>query len=208
MRVVSLIDRLLHARRGEMPREARLLAAQGALTPRAYEQLAILVLLVDDRDKAVHTAAERTLGRIPVEALQTYLARSDVPLGMRDRCRHRCHLGRAGRHGNSDGEHRSPTRNRAKTDWQAKHARHPVDDRQAETETAICCATGRGRVQADEFLEDEGVLVFADARAIVPDLDAQARANMATTDQDTRHPAVCAAVTQCIGDEILQDSAQ
>jgi hypothetical protein len=67
-----------------MPREARLLAAQGALTPRAFEQLAILVLLVDDRDKAVHHAAERTLGRIPVEALQAYLARSDVPIGMRE----------------------------------------------------------------------------------------------------------------------------
>ena len=67
-----------------MPREARLLAAQGALTPRAYEQLAILVLLVDDRDNAVHDAAERTLGRIPAEALRAYLARSDVPIGMRE----------------------------------------------------------------------------------------------------------------------------
>ena len=67
-----------------MPREARLLAAEGALTPRAYEQLALLVLLVDDRDKGVRRAAEHTLGRIPVEALQTYLARSDVPIGMRE----------------------------------------------------------------------------------------------------------------------------
>jgi hypothetical protein len=67
-----------------MPREARLLAAQGALTPRAYEQLAILVLLVDDRDRAVRHAADRTLARIPVEALQTYLARADVPIGMRE----------------------------------------------------------------------------------------------------------------------------
>jgi hypothetical protein len=71
-------------RRGEMPREARLLAAQGALTPRAYEQLAILVLLVDDRDRHVRLAAERTIGRIPEEALKAFLARPDVPIGMRE----------------------------------------------------------------------------------------------------------------------------
>lgn len=67
-----------------MPREARLLAAQGALTPRASEQLAILVLLVDDRDRQVRRAADRTLSRIPVEALQTFLARPDVPVGLRE----------------------------------------------------------------------------------------------------------------------------
>src|SRR5262245_20642584 len=67
-----------------MPREARLLAAQGALTPRAHEQLAILVLLVDDSDRAVRRSAEHTLGRIPVEALQTFLARSDVAIGLRE----------------------------------------------------------------------------------------------------------------------------
>lgn len=67
-----------------MPREARLLAAQGALTPRAFEQLAILVLLVDDRDRQIRRAADRTLGRIPVEALQSFLARSDVPIGLRE----------------------------------------------------------------------------------------------------------------------------
>lgn len=71
-------------RRGEMPREARLLAAQGALTPRAHEQLAILVLLVDDRDREVRRAADLTLARIPVEALQTFLARADVPIGLRE----------------------------------------------------------------------------------------------------------------------------
>ena len=67
-----------------MPRDARLLAAQGALTPRAYEQLAILVLLVDDRDIQVRRAADRTLGRIPIEALQAFLARADVPVDLRE----------------------------------------------------------------------------------------------------------------------------
>ncbi len=71
-------------RRGEIPRDARLLAAEGALTPRAFEQLAILVLLLDDRDHQVRQAADRTLGRIPVEALRTFLARSDVPVGLRE----------------------------------------------------------------------------------------------------------------------------
>ena len=37
-------------KRGEVERDVRLLAAQGALAPRAYEQLAILVLLLEDRD--------------------------------------------------------------------------------------------------------------------------------------------------------------
>jgi hypothetical protein len=67
-----------------MPRDARLLAAQGALTPRAFEQLAILVLLVDDRDRQIRRAADHTLGRIPVEALQSFLARPDVPIGLRE----------------------------------------------------------------------------------------------------------------------------
>jgi hypothetical protein len=67
-----------------MPREARLLAAQGALTPRAYEQLAILVFLLDDRDGEIRLAAEQTLARIPVEPLQAFLARPDVPLDLRE----------------------------------------------------------------------------------------------------------------------------
>jgi hypothetical protein len=71
-------------RRGEMPRDARLLAAKGALTPRAYEQLAILVLLLEDRDEQIRSAADRTLARIPVEALRAFLARTDIPVGLRE----------------------------------------------------------------------------------------------------------------------------
>src|SRR5204863_6114736 len=71
-------------RRGDMPREARMLAAEGVLTPRACEQLAILVLLLDDRDRDVRAAADRTLARIPEEALRAFLARTDVPLGLRE----------------------------------------------------------------------------------------------------------------------------
>jgi hypothetical protein len=71
-------------RRGEVPRDARLLAAQGALAPRAYEQLAILVLLVDDRDAEIRAAALQTLDRIPVAPLQGFLARKEVPVGLRE----------------------------------------------------------------------------------------------------------------------------
>ena len=65
-----------------MPRDARLLAAQGALAPRAHEQLAILVLLLGDSDAEIRSQADNTLKRIPVEALQSFLARSDVSVDL------------------------------------------------------------------------------------------------------------------------------
>jgi hypothetical protein len=71
-------------KRGEAPRDARLLAAQGLLAPRAHEQLAILVLLLDDQDPEIRTVAETTLNRIPAPALQAFLARSDVSVGLRE----------------------------------------------------------------------------------------------------------------------------
>jgi len=71
-------------RRGEAARDMRLLAAQGVLAPRAHEQVAILVLLVDDRDLEVRQTALATIERIPVEALRAYLGRSDVPVGIRE----------------------------------------------------------------------------------------------------------------------------
>src|SRR4029079_523016 len=71
-------------KRGEAPRDARLLAAQGLLAPRAHEQLAILVLLLDDADAEIREVADATLNRIPAGALQAFLARSDVPIGLRE----------------------------------------------------------------------------------------------------------------------------
>jgi hypothetical protein len=71
-------------RRGEVARDVRLLAAQGVLAPRAHEQIAILVLLVDDKDPEVRQTALTTIERIPVEALRAYLGRSDVPVGIRE----------------------------------------------------------------------------------------------------------------------------
>jgi hypothetical protein len=71
-------------KRGEVARDVRLLAAQGVLAPRAHEQLEILVHLLDDADAEVRETAEQTLGRIPREALQVFLGRSDVSIGLRE----------------------------------------------------------------------------------------------------------------------------
>jgi hypothetical protein len=71
-------------KRGEVARDVRLLAAAGALAPRAHEQLSILILLLDDADREVRTTAQATIDRIPVDALTAFLARSDVPIGVRE----------------------------------------------------------------------------------------------------------------------------
>lgn len=71
-------------RRGEVAPDVRLLAARGALAPRAHEQLALLVLLADDEDPAIAAAAAATIDRLPAEPLRAFLARADVPAGVRD----------------------------------------------------------------------------------------------------------------------------
>jgi hypothetical protein len=71
-------------KKGEVPRDVRLLAAQGGLETRAQEQLAILAALVDDADEEIRATAEATLNRIPVESLRKFLARSDVSVGLRE----------------------------------------------------------------------------------------------------------------------------
>jgi hypothetical protein len=71
-------------RRGEVVRDVRLLAAQGAMAPRAHEQLALLVLLSDDPDAQIAATARATLDALPGPALAAFLARSDVPAEMRE----------------------------------------------------------------------------------------------------------------------------
>ena len=71
-------------RRGEVARDVRLVAAQGALAPRAHEQLSILIILLDDPDPEIRRTTEETLGRIPPELLSAFLARADIPLGVRE----------------------------------------------------------------------------------------------------------------------------
>jgi hypothetical protein len=70
-------------RRGEIPHDLRLLAAQGALSSSAHEQLAILVLLSDDEDADIADMANATLDALAIQALQGFLARSDVPVEMK-----------------------------------------------------------------------------------------------------------------------------
>jgi hypothetical protein len=65
-------------RRGEVARDVRLLAAQGALAPRAHEQLGLLMLLVSDVDPEIARSAEATLQAIPRDSLRAFLARPDV----------------------------------------------------------------------------------------------------------------------------------
>jgi hypothetical protein len=71
-------------KRGEVGRDVRLMAAKGALAPRAQEQLSLLVLLLEDPDPEIRLTADETLNRIPVAALATFLARSDVPIALRE----------------------------------------------------------------------------------------------------------------------------
>jgi hypothetical protein len=71
-------------KRGEVPRDVRMEAAQGLIAPRAHEQLAILVMLLEDPDPEIRTTADETLNAIPVEALQTFLGRSDAPVDLRE----------------------------------------------------------------------------------------------------------------------------
>ncbi len=70
-------------RRGEVARDARMLAAQGALATRALEQLALLVVLNDDPDPEVAEVARETIAALPVEQVSAFLGRSDVPGEMR-----------------------------------------------------------------------------------------------------------------------------
>lgn len=75
-----LID---YFRRGDLPQDMRLLAAQGALPTAAHEQLALLVMLSGDEDRLVAETADATIRALPQPGLQAFLARPDVPAPMR-----------------------------------------------------------------------------------------------------------------------------
>jgi hypothetical protein len=70
-------------RRGEATRDVCLLAARGALAPRAHEQVALLMLLSDSTDAEIAKEANATLDRLPPAALSAFLGRDDVPAEMR-----------------------------------------------------------------------------------------------------------------------------
>ena len=70
-------------RRGEVARDVRLVAAQGAFAPRALDQLALLLILKDDADLEIAREAQSTIDRLPEAPLSCFLGRSDVPTEMR-----------------------------------------------------------------------------------------------------------------------------
>jgi hypothetical protein len=67
----------------EVDTEIRLLSAQGLLASRPAEQLAVLVLLVDDEDRTVSASARATLEAAPRERIEGLLARADAPTDIR-----------------------------------------------------------------------------------------------------------------------------
>jgi hypothetical protein len=71
-------------KRGEVARDVRMQAAEGTLAPSAHEQIEILMLLAGDGDGEVRQAVEATIGRIPTDALRSYLARVDTAAATRD----------------------------------------------------------------------------------------------------------------------------
>jgi hypothetical protein len=71
-------------RRGEVAYDVRLLAAQGAIAPRPLEQLGLLAYLTNDYDPEIKRTAEETLAKIPSELISGFIARSDVPLELRE----------------------------------------------------------------------------------------------------------------------------
>lgn len=71
-------------RRGEVARDVRLMAAQGAIAPRPLEQLGLLMILTSDADSEIRTTAEATLASLPTDVLASFIARSDVPTELRE----------------------------------------------------------------------------------------------------------------------------
>ena len=71
-------------RRGEVARDVRLLAAQGAVAPRPLEQLGILMILSSDADSEIRDTANATLQLLPADLVAAFIARSDVPAELRD----------------------------------------------------------------------------------------------------------------------------
>jgi hypothetical protein len=70
-------------KQGNVTVDVRLQAARGELAPRVHEQMALLVMLVNDPEPDVAAAAEATLAAIPRSSLAAFLTRSDVPAEIR-----------------------------------------------------------------------------------------------------------------------------
>src|SRR6476659_9287941 len=71
-------------RRNEADRDVRLAGAQGLLRLHALEQVALLMILLDDEDPGIARLAAVTLEKLPEAAVAHFLARPDVPDAMRE----------------------------------------------------------------------------------------------------------------------------
>jgi len=71
-------------RRGEVARDVRMLAAQGAIAPRPLEQLGLLMLLSSDHDSEIRETAEATLRQLPERSVADFIARADTPTELRE----------------------------------------------------------------------------------------------------------------------------
>jgi hypothetical protein len=113
-------------RRGDVARDVKLVAAQGALAPRAHEQLGLLVLLVSDDDPEIATTAEFTLAAIPRASLTAFLARSDAPTELVEFFRAR---------GIEPGEVPAPSAEEPIIDTEPEPARTPEEEEQEDSQS-------------------------------------------------------------------------
>ena len=70
-------------RRGEVASDVRLLAAGGGFAPTVLDQVALLLVLIDDADPNVAATARATLEGLPADAVARFIGRKDVPEAMR-----------------------------------------------------------------------------------------------------------------------------
>ena len=70
-------------RRGEVASDVRQLAASGGFAPTVLDQVALLLILMDDADPRIAETAKRTIDSLPGEAVGRFIARKDVPEAIR-----------------------------------------------------------------------------------------------------------------------------
>ena len=68
---------------GGVPREVRLLAARGLISPDGCDRLALLALMTRDEDAEIAALASATVDAIPARVLSEFLGRADVPAELR-----------------------------------------------------------------------------------------------------------------------------
>ena len=70
-------------RRGEVASDVRQLAASGGFAPTVLDQVALLLILMDDADPRIAETAKRTIDALPGDAVARFIGRRDVPETMR-----------------------------------------------------------------------------------------------------------------------------